>query len=119
MVTLKNKEIKSILSDKTVKTVKTRTFIAFYRENSLGFPRFAFIVSKKVSKKAVERNRGKRLLKEAVRKVLPALKNCEYDIILIGKKNIFREKMQTVFSDLKYFLNQLRDKDEKCTNIFY
>ncbi|GFZ88881.1 ribonuclease P protein component [Dyella caseinilytica] len=53
-----------------------RCFSVRYRSNELGYARLGLAVSKRVSKRAVERNRVKRLLRESFRRVrsqLPAL----------------------------------------------
>ncbi|NPA54475.1 MAG: ribonuclease P protein component [Aquificae bacterium] len=115
METLKGKEIKNILSQPLPK-VKTKTFIAIFKGNNLGFPRFAFIVSKKLSKKAVERNRAKRLLKEAIRKEYQFFENLSFDIVFIGRKFILNSKLQDVLKDIETFLKTLREKDEKIFN---
>ncbi len=49
--------------------------------------RFGFIASKKFDKRAVARNRARRLLREAVRHHLPKIKD-SYDIVLIAKHPI-------------------------------
>jgi len=57
-------------------------------KNNLKVSRFTVIVSLKVSKKAVDRNRLKRRLREIIRKdVLPAVKP-GFDGILITKKSL-------------------------------
>jgi ribonuclease P protein component len=53
-----------------------RCFSVRYRQNELGYARMGLAVSKRVSKRAVERNRIKRLLRESFRRVrsqLPAV----------------------------------------------
>ena len=53
-----------------------RCFHLRYRENELGHARLGLAISKRVSKRAVERNRIKRLLRESFRRVrhqLPAV----------------------------------------------
>jgi len=61
-----------------------------------GLPtRFAFIVSKKLSKKAVQRNRAKRLLSEAVRGLLPKVKP-GFDIIFLGKKSLIGKSFSEI-----------------------
>jgi ribonuclease P protein component len=53
-----------------------RCFHLRYRENGLGHARLGLAISKRVSKRAVERNRIKRLLRESFRRVrheLPAV----------------------------------------------
>jgi ribonuclease P protein component len=53
-----------------------RCFHVRYRDNELGYARLGLAISKRVSKRAVERNRIKRLLRESFRRVrhqLPAV----------------------------------------------
>jgi ribonuclease P protein component len=55
-------------------------------ENDLGYCRFAFIVSKKVSLKATERNKIRRRLSEIIYPNLKKIKSGE-DVLLIVMKN--------------------------------
>ena len=68
-------------------------------ENKKLFSRFGFIVSKKISKKAVERNRIKRILRESIRLSKNQIKE-GYDIIFITRNGIesraYREISNTV-----------------------
>jgi len=57
------------------------------RENNQEKTRFGFVVSKKVSRKAVKRNRIKRILREQVRKRINMI-NGNWDIIIIAKLGI-------------------------------
>ena len=53
-----------------------RCFSVRYRANELGQPRLGLAISKRVSKRAVERNRIKRLVRESFRRIrleLPAI----------------------------------------------
>lgn len=59
--------------------------------------RFAFIVSKKIHKKATKRNRIKRLLREAVRSFLPKIKP-GFDVVFLVKKGILEKDFKTVQS---------------------
>jgi len=78
--------------------------------NELDFSRFAFIVSKKISKKAVVRNKVKRRLRAVV---LADLKNIKtgYDVIIICLPSVLEldyHKMQQIllenFSNANLFL---------------
>lgn len=66
-----------------------------YRTNELGIPRFGFVVSAKIAKKAVERNKIRRIISEAARS---EIKNLEgYDIIVFAtKKTIIVDKKELV-----------------------
>jgi len=50
-------------------------------------PRFAFIVSKNVDKRATTRNRVKRLLGESIRHLLPEIKK-PVEVVVIGSKQL-------------------------------
>ena len=56
-------------------------------KNNLNDSRFGFIVSNKISKKAVERNKIKRRLRDIVRRSLSETKS-GYDIIIEAKPGI-------------------------------
>lgn len=71
-------------------------------------PRFAFVAGVKVSKKAVERNRVKRLLRESVQHLLPALKPGQ-DVVIVAKKELVGLTQQQVESEIKKLI---RDKPE-------
>ncbi len=70
-------------------------------ENDLGYNRFGFVVSKKVSKKAVVRNRIKRMLREIVRQGDVKIKE-GFDIVVIALIGIENKKFQEI---KKEFLN--------------
>jgi len=54
-------------------------------------PRFAFIVSKKIDKRAIKRNRVKRLLSEAVRLFLPQIRQGVEGVFLAKKEILGKE----------------------------
>ena len=74
-------------SSKDIKTtsLRGRSFFSPYfvvKYIAAPSPRFTVIVSTKVSKRAVERNRIKRIVREAIRHSLPAYKPGDYVVIV-------------------------------------
>lgn len=69
-------------------------------QKSLKPPKSTIVVSKVVAKKAVDRNRIKRVIKEALRQGLYA----KYEFKIIVKKNIADLKMQEVKEKLEKLL---------------
>ncbi len=74
-------------------------------ENELTDNRFGFIVSKKVSKKAVERNRIKRILREQVRSMIQEMK-VGWDIVITPRQNLSRDDS----SDINRLLKEIFKK---------
>lgn len=73
-------------------------------KNNLGFGRFGLIIGAKISKKAVERNKLRRRLREVIKKNLSGLKD-GFDAVIIAlpgatKKNQ-REVEQTIINLFK------------------
>ena len=70
-----------------------------FLENGLGVSRFAFIVSKKTSPKAVQRNNIKRRLRDIVRKRILQIKT-GFDLVMMAQKGAgsakFKEMEQAV-----------------------
>lgn len=65
--------------------------------------RFAFIVSKKISKKAVQRNRIRRILSEQIRVFLPKIKP-GFDNVFLVKKDILGKTSAVVGKEVKEML---------------
>ncbi len=82
-----------------------------FLKNDLGTSRIGFAVGKKISKKAVVRNKLKRRLREAVKIYLPKLKS-DYDLIFFSKKG--SEKKE--FSELKEMIEKLLEKAKLLKN---
>lgn len=62
--------------------------------------RFSFIVSTKISKKAVERNRIKRVLSETVRNLLPKIKP-GFDGVFLAKKSLIGKKKIEIETEIE------------------
>ena len=93
----KEKEIKGVLQ--RAKTRKSGLLVCKTAANNLDAVRFCFIVSKKISNKAVVRNKLKRRLRAIVQKFLPNA-ILGYDCLLIAcpglQKTTFGELESTV-----------------------
>ncbi|MCX6790594.1 MAG: ribonuclease P protein component [Candidatus Gribaldobacteria bacterium] len=68
-------------------------------DNHLPYFRVAFIVSKKISTKATERNLVKRRLREAVKNILGSIK-AGYDIVIFSKTNIRGQKFLEIQNEI-------------------
>lgn len=77
-----------------------------YRKNELGIPRFAFVVSAKVSKKAVERNKIRRIISESARTVIKNLDN--YDVIVVVAKKIIGADRKNIIEDFLGVLKKVK-----------
>lgn len=87
--------VNRLLSDRDFIKVKTngKVFqsdsfgLAYLQRNDSLPSRFGFVVSNKISKKATVRNKIKRELREAVRKITQEIKE-EFDIIFLVKQKM-------------------------------
>ena len=81
------------------KAAKGNFLFAKYRKNDLDYPRLAFIVSVKVSRKAVVRNRIRRILSDISRTKLKELH--PIDMMLIANKRIEEASRDEIEQDLE------------------
>lgn len=94
----KEKEFERVFEEGETK--KGKLFLVRSVENGLDNSRFGFIVSKKVSNKAVDRNRVKRRLREAVREVLDDLEGSR-DYILVAFSSILNKEYSEILKEVK------------------
>lgn len=81
-------------------------FILRFTKNTLSYPRFAFVISKKIDKRAVVRNRLKRVLREiAYQKMLE--KPAGIDLLFIVKKNFADVPSQEIEEVITQALQQI------------
>lgn len=94
------------------KTVRTPKMSLVFVENTRGFTRVAVVVSKKVEKTAVGRNRIRRRMYEALR--------VNFDLIPKGVDYVFvvysKEIMKIKFSELEEMLGKLVEESKVCYN---
>ena len=87
------------------KAVKGSFLFIKYRKNELGLARLGFVVSIKVAKKAVERNKIRRILSEAVRDMIEGLGG--YDIIVFAISKITVARKEDIVEDFRGVLKKI------------
>ena len=94
------------------KTIRTPKMSLIFAENTKGFTRFAVVVSKKVEKTAVNRNRIRRRIYEVLRNNLELIpKKADY-IFVVFSNDIL--KMPS--SELEKTLGKLVEESKVCYN---
>lgn len=81
------------------RSVHGRTMILSYARNNLSFNRYGFIVSKRVGT-AVERNRTRRLLREAIR-ALDVELGSGFDVVLVARPALKGEPFASVLESVR------------------
>ena len=80
--------------------------VAFFNRAD-GLPsRFGFVVSTKIAKDAVDRNRFKRAMSEAVRTSSTETQN-DYDVVFLAKTSIVRVPTSEVMKEVKIALKAI------------
>lgn len=100
----KNKEFEAAF--KEGKSFSTEYLFARVLPNNLGFDRFGFIVSLKVSKKAHERAKVKRRLREIAAKVICANVENSLDFVIIAKKSALGADFYNLDRELQYIFRK-------------
>ncbi len=84
------------------KTIQTPIGLVKYKKGDKLFPRFAVVVSKKISKKAVERNLFKRRVFASIQELYQDFSPSDYIIILNSSiKDIQYKELITVLKNIK------------------
>jgi ribonuclease P protein component len=85
----------------------SRLLILAWIPNNRDALRIGFVVSKRISKRAVERNYSKRLLSEAIRPLLPELPT-GWDIVLSARNPAASADLHTLKQDIVTLLQKAR-----------
>jgi len=88
------------------RAVKGSFLFIKYKKTTLGIARFGFVVSTKVAKKAVERNKVRRILSETVRSVLNDFRS--HDIIVYVTKKIVTAQKKDLIEDFMKVLKKIQ-----------
>jgi ribonuclease P protein component len=86
----------------------SKYLVMYARPNDIHQNRLGLSVSKKIGN-AVTRNRIKRLMKEAVRKILEGL-SVDYDFVIVAKKASAEAKLDDVVRDMQNFSTRLHNE---------
>lgn len=87
--------------------IQSKNFgLAYFRANNNKAPKFGFIVSNKISKKAVDRNKVKRVLRQVVRELVGDVKNGLLFVLLV-KKSILGASQDELKRELEGKLRQI------------
>ena len=89
------------------RSMSSRLLMLAWSPNDVERPRIGFVVSKRISKRAVERNHLKRLLGEAVRACLPGLLP-GLDIVFSARNAASAATLQTLAGDIRILLQRAK-----------
>jgi ribonuclease P protein component len=73
--------------------------------NNEAVSRFGFIVSKKIDKRSVARNRAKRVVRSCVEELLSKIDD-KYDMLFIVQKNAVARKRHEICNEIEALLKQ-------------
>ena len=94
------------------KTVRSPKMSLVYTENARGFTRVAVVISKKVEKSAVKRNRVRRRVYEAIRLNINKLPKATDYVFVVFSREVGRMR----FSELEKLLGELVKEVKVCYN---
>ena len=94
------------------RSITSRLLILAWIPNEVARLRIGFVVSKRISKLAVERNYIKRLLSEAVRHTLPDLPS-GWDIVLSARNQVITADLHVLEQDIVTLLHRARLLDPR------
>jgi len=102
---LKQKEFEKVF--KQGRAFYTKVLGAKGLINELKSNRFGIVISSKISKKATERNKLKRQIRQAVRELNAELKS-GFDLVLIALPGFLNQEYRTVKAELEKIFKGLR-----------
>ncbi len=102
----KQRDIDKVFASK--KVIFGRNIIINFTENNLPYSRFTFVISKKVAKRAVDRNYFKRILRHIAHlHIINEIKG--FDFVVVAKK----ESQQSTFEEIETEATSLFKKIRK------
>lgn len=110
----KDKEFASVFDQG--KSYATKLLVIKAMPNNSNISRFGFIVSAKVSKKAYQRSKIKRWLRESAREFLKQNVNVFFDIVIVARKESLDANFQIIQNDFKFLISKIIYFYEKNNN---
>jgi len=89
------------------RSITSRLLVLAWTPNEVAQLRIGFVVSKRISKRAVDRNYLKRLLGETVRPILPEI-TPGWDIVLSARKDMLTTDLHMLEQDIPALLRRAR-----------
>jgi len=100
-----DKEIKSLV--RSGQSFFLPEMVIKYKANQEDITKIGFIVSTKVDKKAVVRNKVARQFREVVRELLPSLK-IGYSVLIIAKKKVLDLDFETLKKQISFAFDKTK-----------
>lgn len=110
---IQNSCTKSLKTDKIILLYKKITDKEIEKSKIKTFSKLGICVTKKVDKRAVIRNRAKRLIRESFKKIAKENKNyiiSNYKYEIIAKKDITKYKFNDIYNDMLSLIQHLNQK---------
>jgi ribonuclease P protein component len=95
------------------KTGRRAFLLELHQRDEDGPARFGFTVTKRTAKKAVERNRIRRRLKEAVRLDAAEIARPGRDYVLVGRRSALTQPFTALRADLAGALKEAHDPEPR------
>lgn len=106
----KKKDFEKVLKSQDTKKINSKFINLFFLNNNLNYPRISVLAGvRTVSKKATERNRAKRRVREAIKQKFSIIKDKGVDILVFCKKNCITANFQDILEDVRSSLLRLVD----------
>jgi ribonuclease P protein component len=86
---------------------RTPYFNLIVASNNLQVSRFGFTTKKSIDRRAVARNRAKRVLRSCIEEMLETITS-GYDMLFLLEKGIIGKEREVIFTDLKKLFKEKR-----------
>lgn len=88
-------------------------FTVLYRDNGLGYPRLGLAIAKKRVRRATQRNRLKRLIRESFRTAIKGMSSS--DIVVLARDKAAEADNAEVYASLERHWRSLSERSDQTT----